>query len=69
MLCLGANDATRATNKLSDIQRTPDDSNLQGKLKIVRLIGSSSYRELMGFTVLRSKAVSHRFVTNNISLH
>ena len=46
MLCSGANDATQATNKLSDIQSTPDDSNLQGKSKIVRLIGSSSYREL-----------------------
>ena len=29
-----------------DIQSTPDNSNLQGKLKMVRVIGSSSYREL-----------------------
>ena len=26
------------------LQSTPDDSNLQGKLKKVRVIGSSSYR-------------------------
>ena len=29
-----------------DIQLTPDNSNLQGKSKKVRIIGSSSYREL-----------------------
>ena len=28
------------------LQSTPDNSNLQGKSKIVRVIGSSSYREL-----------------------
>ena len=28
------------------IQSTPDNSNLQGKSKKVRVIGSSSYREL-----------------------
>ena len=28
------------------IQSTPDNSNLQGKLKMVRVIGSFSYREL-----------------------
>ena len=28
------------------LQSTPDNSNLQGKLKLVRVIGSSSYREL-----------------------
>ena len=28
------------------IQSTPDNSNLQGKLKMVRVIRSSSYREL-----------------------
>ena len=28
------------------IQSTPDNSNLQGKLKKVRVIGGSSYREL-----------------------
>ena len=28
------------------MQSTPDNSNLQGKLKMVRVIGSSSYREL-----------------------
>ena len=28
------------------IQSTPDNSNLQGKLKMVRIIRSSSYREL-----------------------
>ena len=27
-----------------DLQLTPDNSNLQGKLKKVRVIGSSSYR-------------------------
>ena len=29
----------------SDIQSTPDNSNLQGKQKKVRVIGSSSYRK------------------------
>ena len=28
------------------VQSNPDNSNLQGKLKKVRVIGSSSYREL-----------------------
>ena len=28
-----------------DVQSTPDNSNLQGKSKNVRVIGSSSYRE------------------------
>ena len=31
---------------VSILQSTPDNSNLQGKLKMVRVIGSSSYREL-----------------------
>ena len=32
--------------RLFEIQSTPDNLNLQGKLKKVRVIGSSSYREL-----------------------
>ena len=32
--------------KSAYIQSTPDNSNLQGKSKKVRVIGSSSYREL-----------------------
>ena len=32
-------------NYVIDVQSTPDNSNLQGKSKIVRVIGSSSYRE------------------------
>ena len=32
--------------RLFEIQSTPDNLNVQGKLKKVRVIGSSSYREL-----------------------
>ena len=32
--------------KISSVQWTPDNSNLQGKSKKVLVIGSSSYREL-----------------------
>ena len=36
----------QARNYTVIIQSTPDNSNLQGKSKKVRVIGSSSYREL-----------------------
>ena len=39
-LCLRSNEQT------NHVQLTPDNSNLQGKSKKVRVIGSSSYREL-----------------------
>ena len=37
---------TAPPKPLSTLQSTPDNSNLQGKSKKVRVIGSSSYREL-----------------------
>ena len=36
----------RAKTMHDDLQSTPDNSNLQGKSKKVRVIGSLSYREL-----------------------
>ena len=37
---------TQAFYSLTKVQSTPDNSNLQGKSKKVRVIGSSSYRKL-----------------------
>ena len=36
----------RSSEQTNHVQSTPDNSNLQGKSKKVRVIGSSSYREL-----------------------
>ena len=40
------------------VQSTPDNSNLQGKLKMVRVIGSSSYREL--------RTIDQNYVKNGV---
>ena len=52
---------------ITEIQSTPDNSNLQGKTKKVRVIGSSSYRELEGNSrVAKKKFLLHSEHSNHI---